>query len=136
MPNPIRVANPSDKGFWKHTFVFAFGAYGWTKVLAYGDSMDSALDEAADWVEENAPGHMADDEVNEEYKRLIDEARNNNQDIEDEDVIEQIRSEAEVDTLQAGNASHYFHSWEVNVVAENPTREELIELGRRFARGY
>jgi hypothetical protein len=130
MPSPIRIANPSDKGFWKNTYIFAFGAYGWTRVLAYANSMDSALDECADWIEENAPGLMADAEVAEEYNRLITEAKENGEDVDSEEVQNRIREESEADTLTAGNASHYFHSWEVNIVRENPTRDELIAYGR------
>jgi hypothetical protein len=39
-------------------FRFAFGAYGETKVDVFADSDEDALEVAAEWLDDNAPGHL------------------------------------------------------------------------------
>src|SRR5512134_2926868 len=40
-------------------WLFSFGAYGWTSVLVVGAcSLDDALECAAGWLADNAPGHL------------------------------------------------------------------------------
>ncbi len=124
--HPLRkivAVNSSDKDWTKHRFVLAFGAYGDTMLLAWANSLDDALDEAVDWIEDHAPGLLADEAVADEYKRLKAEGKS------DEEAME----EAEVDTTRAGNHGHYLHSWEWALVAEDPTREQMLELERRPA---
>lgn len=48
-----------DKGVW----VFQFGAYSTTHVLAYG-SLEDALEDAAAWLKDNAPGHLTEPDYN------------------------------------------------------------------------
>jgi len=49
-------------------WLFAFGAYGWTRVLVLGadPSLEDALEIAADWLAENAPGIFAEAESEED----------------------------------------------------------------------
>lgn len=110
--------NPTDSHWAKHRYILAFGAYGWTKLLVWANSLDDALDECADWCEDHAPGLFADDAVRDEYERLMAEGQ-------PDDMCQEM---AEVDTIQAGNASHYFNSWEVNVYAEDPDRATIKAL--------
>ena len=60
MSKVIPVANPSDYNFNSDTmplFLFQFGAYGDTQVYAWGcDSLEDALEAAAVWLRDNAPG--------------------------------------------------------------------------------
>lgn len=98
----IHVANPGDKSWCPRMFLFTFGAYGETRVIAYGSGMDSALDEAIDWLADNAPGLLADGAVQEEYELAIREGCTEEQAIE----------RAELDTTQGGNCGHYLFSWE------------------------
>jgi hypothetical protein len=114
----IVIVNPLERHNTTNRFVLHFGAYGWTRLLAYADNLEDALDECVDWIAEHAPGLLADDTVAEEYERLIAEGM-------DED---EAREEAEVDTTIAGNAGHYLNSWEWGILAENPTRAELLAL--------
>jgi hypothetical protein len=46
-------------------FVLCFGAYGWTRLAVWAHHLDDALDEAIDWLVDNAPGHIVDDQVEE-----------------------------------------------------------------------
>ena len=50
MKTKINVANPGMKTCGEKSFLFGFGSIGTTWVLAYGYSLDEALDEAADWL--------------------------------------------------------------------------------------
>lgn len=60
----LNIANPHDKTFVSGpeagAFVFTFGAYGSTWVLVYANGVDSALEVAADWLKDNAPGHFVE----------------------------------------------------------------------------
>ena len=116
----INVANPSDKGFWGHSFLLCFGAYGDTMVLAYADHLEAALDECVDWLAENAPGLLCDDEVNDEYARVLAETG-------DEEAAMEA---AEVDVIRAGNAGNCLHSWEWFVRSEDPSKERLIAIAK------
>lgn len=64
MHAPIVIVNPSDRGNhqsrWGHDtprFVLSFGAYGSTHLMVWGH-LEDALEEAADWLADNAPGHI------------------------------------------------------------------------------
>lgn len=122
----IKIANPSDRAWTDQRFVLAFGAYGDTLVMAYADSLDDALDECVDWIADNAPGLLADESVQDEYKRALAERVAAGADPDDQTVIEQCQDAATVDTTCAGNNGHYLHSWEWTIVLENPTKESLI----------
>jgi hypothetical protein len=126
----IKIANPSGRSFYDQRFVLAFGAYGDTYVLAYADSLESALDECVDWIAENAPGLLADNEVFAAYKEALAEAVAAGADPEDESVINTAQESATVDTTQAGNYGNYLHSWEWTIALENPTKATLIAFAK------
>lgn len=116
----ITFVNSADRDMWKHSYVLWFGAYGHTVLLAYANSLDVALDECIDWLVDNAPGHIVDDQVNEEYKRLVAEG------MDDEKAQEQ----AEVDTTTGGNAGNHINSSEWGILAEDPDRDQLYEIAQ------
>jgi hypothetical protein len=70
---------------------------------------------------DHAPGLLADEQVNEEYARLIAEG------MSEEDAQE----EATIDTTCAGNCGNYLNSWEWGIVAEDPTRAQILEIQGR-----
>lgn len=117
----IIAVNSSDASWTSHRYVLWFGATGGTKLLVWGNSLEDALDEAVDYLADHKPGLLADREVHDEYKRLRAEGMSE----------EAAQEEASVDTTTAGNASNYLHSWEWGIVAEDPSREELLDLERR-----
>lgn len=114
----IVIVNPSDRSFTKNRYILAFGAYGWTRLMVWANSVDSALDEAVDWIEDNAPGILCDDEVKSAYEEAVSDGKS------EEEAMEI----AEVDTTVAGNHGRYLHSWEWSILAENPTRAQIKEL--------
>ena len=66
----ITAVNSSDRDWTKHRYLIGFGAYGWTVLMVWADSLDDAMDECADWCDIHAPGLLCDDEVKEEYNRV------------------------------------------------------------------
>lgn len=134
----INVANPSEKSWTNRSFLFVFGAYGCTYVLAYGDSLDDALESAAEWLADNAPGHiMAHD--SEELADLHREALTG---VMAEELCEMAGipceksycSDPDDRAFEQATAdltyteSGYLTSYEWGIVRENPTRDELIRI--------
>ncbi len=108
----VALANPSDASWTRHRYLFALGAYGWTRVLVWANDHESAIEELAEWCEEHAPGLFCDDAVQEEYNRAREE---------------DAQEHAELDTIRSED--HYFLAWEVSVI-EDPTREQVLEAQR------
>lgn len=115
--------NPTDRRWTRHRYVLALGAYGWTRVCVWANSLEDALDEAVDWATEHAPGFIYTDEVKEEYRRLVEGGMSE----------EEAADAAEADMICAGNAGDYVRSDEWHIVAEDPTRAEMLELLGRAA---
>jgi hypothetical protein len=120
----IHIANPSERpeGTYRRNrrFLFSFGAYGSTHVLVYGRSLDDALDEAIDWLVDNAPGHLMDEQVAEAYREAIAAGKSE----------EEAAEEAETDMTCGGNCGHYIASWEWFV--SEVTREDLLSNQPEF----
>jgi hypothetical protein len=114
----IRIVNPNDVNFYKHSYVLQFGAYGDTRLLVYASSLDSGLEECIDWLADNAPGLLADDEVTDAYNEAINQGK----------TEEQAYEYATTD-MTPGDNGHYIASHEWAIVAEDPTREQLFEIG-------
>jgi len=62
--------NPGERDS-KHTYDFQFGAYGDTACSVHANSLESALELAADWLADNAPGHLISEE---EMQEALQEA--------------------------------------------------------------
>jgi hypothetical protein len=91
---------------------FTFGAYGSTHVFVWAGpahrALDDALEEAASWLADNAPGHLSTDE---EMQELYDEAREELGDDADEDEIRE-QAEADMTYTESGYLTSY--EWFVN----------------------
>lgn len=107
--------------------------------LVYADSDDEAFDELIDWADDNAPGLLADDAVNSMYQELkrekeaelgrsLDESGGSPA---DRRIVEKLQEEAEVDTMQGGNAGHYLHPHEWAIVGVDLTPQELLDISFR-----
>lgn len=114
----ITSINPNDKTWTRQTFILSFGAYGNHHLYVHADHLEDALDECIDWIAENAPGLLMDEQVTEAYNAAIAEGKS-----EDE-----AREEAECDMTCGGNAGNYIASYEWSIYAENPTFSELRAL--------
>ena len=116
----VALANPSDSNWARERYVLWFGACAPTYVMAWGH-LEDALEAAADWLEEHAPGQFCDDAVREEYELARAEGLS-----EDE-----AQERAEQDTMSVCSGNHYLTSWEWGIALENPSRATL----KRFLAG-
>lgn len=47
MADPLKLVNPHDRNWTSSRFVLAFGAYGWTVLVCWANSLEDALDGVA-----------------------------------------------------------------------------------------
>jgi hypothetical protein len=131
MSDEVIPVNGSDRDWTHHRYILWFGAYGWTRLMVWANSLDDALDECVDWIVEHAPGLLADETVQDEYKCELAEAVAEG--LDEESAAERAQERAEVDTTCAGNCGHYLNSWEWGILAEDPTRAEILKIQGRKA---
>jgi len=99
--------------FWakdaKRGWAFQFGAYGDFRVVVLAEpginSLDDALESAAEVVAEEAPGIFATEAVHEAYEEAIAVGKSE----------EEAYEEAEMDTTSVLSGNEYINSWEWNV---------------------
>lgn len=86
--NPFVVVNPTAYNTYTRNsvFAFAFGAYGWTRLIVWeaSDHLDDALEVAGEWLAEHAPGILTSEE---EVGKLIEEAKEEDPSLDDEDAF-------------------------------------------------
>ena len=68
----VYMANPTDRSWTRHRYILWFGACGATRVMVWANDLESAMEEAAEWLKEHAPGHITE-EWGEEHKCLVRE---------------------------------------------------------------
>ena len=85
---PFVLVNPTEyDSYMKNSiFAFAFGAYGWTRLIVWeaSDHIDDALEKAGEWLAEHAPGILTSEE---EIGKLIEEAKEEDPSLDDEDAF-------------------------------------------------
>jgi hypothetical protein len=110
------AVNTAERGYAKHRYILWFGDMYAKYLLVWANSLEDALDECVDCISDKWPGMLADNEVKDEYNRLIAEG----------ETEEQAQEHAEADTTYT--EGHYLHSWQWGIVLENPTRAQIKEL--------
>jgi len=114
----VTLVNPSPDNDGKR-FILWFGEYSPTYLMAWADDLEDAVELAVDWIVENEPGHLMDDEVEEAYNRAIAEGKSE----------EAAMEEAEADMTCFGHdGMHYLAGWQWGVSLENPNRRQLIDF--------
>lgn len=87
---PFVLVNPLeyDSYMQNSVFAFAFGAYGWTRLIVWqaSDHVEDALETAGEWLAEHAPGILMSEE---EVGKLVDEAKEENPELGDEDAFQE-----------------------------------------------
>ena len=128
--NKINVVNPNDKNWCRHSYLLWFGQCGATFLLVYSNDLDSALEDAADWLAENAPGHLVS---HEEHTELCKEACDDagltwpppSDWCNDNAYVSAIESaEADLTYTESG----YLTSYEWGIVREDPTPREVSDF--------
>lgn len=115
----IHVANPSEKQWARHRYLFTFGAYGAPRVLAYGDNVDDALEAAAELlVERGWLGFITPHDAP-EIQEWIQDAIDELGPCADESEVWEHATRDQTHT-EAG----YICSWEWHMI-EDPTNEAL-----------
>lgn len=116
----ITILNQSDADIFGtgHSYVLWFGMISPKRVLVYASCLDDAVDELIDWVAEEYPGMIIDEEVQEEFERQRKAGLSN----------EEAWEQAEIDTTSGGNAGNHINSDEWGIIAEDPTEEQLQEI--------
>ena len=68
------IANPFEAERATNALAFSFGAYGDERVIVWDKSVERGLEEAAEWLDENAPGTFTSDaELAEVYEEGLEE---------------------------------------------------------------
>jgi hypothetical protein len=87
---PFVLVNPLEyNGYMRNSiFAFAFGAYGWTRLIVWeaSDHIEDALEKAGEWLAEHAPGILTSEE---EIGKLIDEVKEEKPELDDEDAFQE-----------------------------------------------
>jgi hypothetical protein len=125
----LHLVNPSHRDICQaeHSYIFHFGAYGWTACRVWADSLEGALDIAADWLREFAPGLIMtreSDALMELYKEARDEIAPGfdlkSDWSENEETFLAIEEKATADLTHTESGYITSHEWSV---IEDPSRE-------------
>lgn len=109
----VFIVNPLDvRREGKNTvYVFQFGAVGTLWLAVLNQSFEDALEEAAGWLAEYAPGHLhTDKEMQDLYNEALAELVSEGKDPEDEETIQKAQEDAEADLTYT--ESGYLTSYE------------------------
>jgi hypothetical protein len=127
----IVLVNPSYRDWTRHNYVLWFGAVGTTVLRVWANSLDDAIEEAAGWLADHAPGHVMA-HWGEEHIALVREV------CEEEGIAFPApgeapdaafyesceRAEADLTYTESG----YLTSYEWGILAEDPDRADLDAL--------
>ena len=128
--------NENDRDWTRHRYVLWAGQAGPSYFVIHANSLEDALDEMGDWLRDNAPGLLATESVNEEYKRLEKEWLEENEGTElDDETRWQLMEEAEQDTTPLGGYGDRIGSDDWGIVAEDPSDVELLKIAGLIENG-
>ncbi len=138
MSAKLIVVNPSEREYTDQRFVLSFGAYGTTHLLVWGH-LEDALEAAAEWLADNAPGHImleghGNDERDPQLDELMREACSGHGiafddidwtelDGDEQQRLWDIEQEAYADLTHTQRG--YLTSYEWCITLDNPSRSEL-----------
>ena len=125
----LTIVNPDAYADGHAAYVLHFGAIAPTYLLAYAGSVSDALDECVDWIAENAPGLLANEQVEQEYYVGVSMG------LSQSDAHEY----ATQDTTCAGNRGDYLLAWEWGVYQTSESSEidlREFDLGSRLAYAF
>lgn len=105
-------------------FALQFGAYGWTKLLVWARSAETALEEASGWLETYAPGIFVDQE---ELRSLEKEYREEHPDADDDDVMGE--AYADLTYTEAGYIPS--HEWTLDDVSRGEMFECALDASKK-----
>jgi hypothetical protein len=112
--NPYVLVNPLEYENRMRTQLFAmhFGAYGTTRLLLWADHLETALELAAEWLAQYAPGHISTEE---HIGQLVKEVQEEEPGISDEDAYE--KATADLTYTESGYLTSY--EWTVDDIPKS-----------------
>lgn len=118
---PMNVINPEESDWKPEVYDLCFGAYGETRVSVHAKGVEDALETAAEWLAEHAPGIFTEPDYegaarDAGYSSMADCAR----DLGPEGDYTRISSAAEADLTYT--ESGWIPSWEWSV--DGPRQKE------------
>jgi hypothetical protein len=130
--NPLEYPQKRHAGIGERTQLYGlqFGAYGWTKVLVWSGSLDDALEEAAGWLADHAPGIFVDQEnLAELEKEARKEAREENPKADDDELDEIVMDTAYTDLTYTESGYIPSYEWTIGFDSENQgTSSEFYKI--------
>lgn len=125
------LVNPLDypegqAGSYDNLYAFGFGAYGATRLLLWGKNIEDALEEAAGWLAQYAPGHITSEE---HVAQLMAEVREDEGDPDMDDEAAYEKATADLTYTESGHLTSY--EWTVDDV---PAGTELYQLAHEASR--
>ena len=114
----IKIVNFEDRHWTRDRFILQFGPYGDTRLMIFANNLQEAIDVAIDWIGENEPGLLANDQRDEAFLEARSEGMT-------EDEAWDCAGE---DLTIGGNCGDCILSHEWAIIAENPTREQINGL--------
>lgn len=131
MSAPLTIINPNDRNWTRHRFVLWFGWFGTcvpTHLMVYANGLDDALEECADWLAANEPGHLMPLYGDEHMALIAEVATEHGLTLAQlDEVDEQQRFDLEQDATADCTYTEqgYLTSYEWGISLENPTRAEV-----------
>lgn len=129
----IVIVNPDQRDWARHRYVLWFGAYASTRLMIWANSLESAIEDAAEWLAEHAPGHLMAPNSPEYIDLLRDACKDHGIEWDPDRFYGGIDSEIEA-VIQDAEAdltyteSGYLTSYEWGICLEDPTREDLASF--------
>lgn len=138
--NPLEIENP-DPPRWgfsvnhNRVIVFSFGAYASTMVAVVSQSLDDALETAAGWLADHAPGVFVEPDYLDAYRDISgnSDATEIPDDLDDE-TAEEIREAAETDLTYT--ESGWIASWEWTMTELDSTDPLAQKIVRKCMDAY
>jgi len=123
-PHKISIADDNRWNCERGVWLFHFGAYATAHVLAYG-RLEDALEDAAAWLKEHAPGHLTEPDYNDPTMLLEPEIEG---ELDADKRQELIREHAEADLTYTESGWLVSYEW---TYTELHSPDDLLALVRR-----
>jgi hypothetical protein len=129
----VYLNNPTERKWYKHSYVLWFGESGATYIHCYANSLEDALEECGAWLADHAPGHIMPFGSDEHTELLKEACQDAGVEFNPDKFYGVIDSDAD-EILQSAEAdltyteSGFITSYEWGVSMEDPTTESLYSF--------
>lgn len=99
-------------------FRFSLGAYGWTRVLVFAQSLESGLEMVGEWCAKHAPGHLTQPD----YAEAAEDIGSTWRPGADTDPPQEVIDAAEADLTYTESGWIVSHEWHVDEITDATAR--------------